>query len=123
MSTSAIVLGAGGVAGTFMPDEVLHAAGIAASPSMALVIQLYAATLFGWAMLNWTARGNLIGGVYNRPVAIGNLAHFAIGALAAAKSVAAGHVGGIAVGTTAVYVVFAVAFAIVFATTPVKERT
>ena len=36
-------------------------------------------------MLNWMARGNIIGGIYSRPVAVGNLIHFAIAALAMVK--------------------------------------
>jgi hypothetical protein len=36
-------------------------------------------------MLNWMAKGTIIGGIYNRPIAIANLTHFLIGGLALAK--------------------------------------
>jgi hypothetical protein len=32
-------------------------------------------------MLNWMARANRIGGIYSRPVAMGNFLHFTMGAL------------------------------------------
>ena len=36
-------------------------------------------------MLNWMAKGTLIGGIYNKPIAIGNFTHFTIGGLALIK--------------------------------------
>jgi hypothetical protein len=40
-------------------------------------------------MLDWMARDNLIGGIYSRPVAIGNLVHFLVAGLAMIKAIAA----------------------------------
>ena len=36
-------------------------------------------------MMNWMAKTVLIGGIYARPLAIGNFSHFLIGALALLK--------------------------------------
>ena len=40
-----------------------------------------------FAMLNWMAKGVIIGGIYSRPIVIANLAHFLIGDLELIKAV------------------------------------
>jgi hypothetical protein len=90
MRASAVMLGALGAAATFLPREILvHAGAAPMGPSMVLV-QLAGALYLGFAMLNWMAQGNIIGGIYSRPVAIGNLAHFTIGGLGLIKFLIAG---------------------------------
>jgi hypothetical protein len=120
LTASALVLGALGVAGTFLPHELLASIGVAPAGVLPLLVQLLAAALFAFAMVNWAARGSLIGGIYNRPVAIGNQTHFVIGALALMKGVAAGQRQPIVLGLAAVYVVFAIGFAALFFSSPVK---
>jgi hypothetical protein len=117
LSASAMAMGAAGVAGTFAPHEVLRALGMPATGFAPLLMQLLAASLFAFAMMNWLARGSLIGGIYNRPLAVGNVAHFTIGALALVKGSMAGE-GNVIV--TAVYVAFAIAFGIVMMRSPVS---
>lgn len=121
LGTSAIVLGAAGIAATFAPHELLAAFGVAPSAVLAILVQLLGATWFGFAMINWAARGSLIGGIYNRPVAIGNLAHFMIGAMALVKLVVAGEHRPIVLALAAVYAIFAIAFAMVFFRSPVTN--
>lgn len=82
MSVSALFLGLLGGIGTFAPDEVLRRMDAPESPFLLLVVQVAGALYLGFAMLDWMARDNLIGGVYSRPVAIGNLAHFVVAGLA-----------------------------------------
>ncbi len=77
MSGSALVMGACALFLTFLPEEILNYAGLSGPVSL-LALQLLGAVYFGFAMLNWMAKGNLIGGIYSKPVAIGNLAHFTI---------------------------------------------
>ncbi|HEX2189263.1 MAG TPA: hypothetical protein VHG51_10220 [Longimicrobiaceae bacterium] len=76
MTASAVALGLLGLAGSFVPDEVLGWMGAPASPPLVLLVQLLGALYLGFAVLDWMARGNLIGGIYSRPVATGNLLHF-----------------------------------------------
>ena len=83
MIISAIILGVTGIALSFLPQEVSHFLNF--SESTPIVFQVLGAVYFGFAMLNWTAKANLIGGIYSRPVAIGNFTHFVIGALALIK--------------------------------------
>lgn len=85
MTTSAVILGVTGIVLTFMPAEVSSL--LKFTEPIAIVFQLIGALYFGFAMLNWTAKANLIGGIYSRPVAIGNFTHFLIGGLAFIKLV------------------------------------
>lgn len=108
-------MGAAGIAGTFAPDEIATRLGVGTP----LVIQLLGALLFAFAMVNWMARGSLIGGIYNRPIAVGNLTHFLIGALALAKAVMAGERRIAFVVAAGIYIVFAVGFGAVLFRSPV----
>jgi hypothetical protein len=111
MAASAVVMGAAGLAGTFLPQELLRALHLPASDVPALLVQLHAALLLGFAMLNWMAKESLIGGVYNRPLAIGNLVHFVVGAITLVKFISGG-AGPLFVIATVIYAAFAVGFGI-----------
>jgi hypothetical protein len=54
-------------------------------------LQFLGAAYFAFAMLNWMAKGAIIGGIYNRPIAIANLSHFVIGGIALTKAVLSNH--------------------------------
>ena len=88
MSLSAVFMAALGICATFLPQEILARAGCVCGGAGVLVIQVAGALYLGFAMLNWMARSNLIGGIYSRPVALGNLIHFAVVAITLAKAVA-----------------------------------
>ena len=72
-------MGVTGIILSFIPQEVSHF--LSLTESTPIVFQILGALYFGFAMLNWTAKANLIGGIYSRPVAIGNFTHFLIGGL------------------------------------------
>lgn len=78
MRASVVFLGLLGLAATFMADVILAALEIPASPLLQLMIQLLGALYLGFAVLNWMTRDNLIGGIYGRPLVVGNLMHFFI---------------------------------------------
>lgn len=86
MSFSALVMFALGVPLTFAPGEVIHAAGGAPAPLLTALAQACGALYLGFAILNWMAKDNLIGGIYSRPVSLGNFLHFFMIALALVKS-------------------------------------
>lgn len=85
MTISAVILGATGIILTFIPQEVSRYLNL--TESNPILLQILGALYFGFSMLNWTAKANLIGGIYSRPVAIGNFTHFLIGGLALIKLV------------------------------------
>lgn len=76
-----------------------------------------------FGILNWKAKGTLIGVIYNRPIAIGNLLHFGVGAIALVKiaSKIQAH-SEIIISLTAMYVIFVILFAYVFRTNPTKAQ-
>ncbi len=78
MTLSALLLGAIGLAFTFLPQEVLGLHGTVPDNATVLLLQMAGALYLGFALLNWSARGVLIGGIYARPVAAGNFFHFVI---------------------------------------------
>ncbi len=118
MAVSAAVMGAAGLAGTFLPQELLRALQLPASNVPALLVQLHAALLLAFAMMNWMAKSSLIGGIYNRPLAVGNLAHFTVGAITLTRFVVAGATIPFFIATV-IYVLFAFAFAyLVFVFSP-----
>jgi hypothetical protein len=119
MAASAIVLGLAGIAASFAPHELLAALGVTPSVVLPVVVQLHGAMLLGFAMLNWMAKDSLIGGIYNRPVTIGNLLHFVAGALALVKFVFGGHAPALMIVAAVVYAVFAIAFARIMFRSPV----
>jgi Na+-driven multidrug efflux pump len=122
MTLSAITMGVTGIALSFLPHELLSYLNIEPQlPAAALILEILGALYFAFAMLNWTAKANLIGGIYGRPIAIGNLAHFVIGALALMKGYFSN--GEIFILIPAlVYLAFAVSFSLVFFTHPVKDK-
>ena len=114
MASSALVMAALGVAATFLPQEIIAALG-GSGRTLPLLVQVLGATYLGFAMLNWMAKESLIGGIYSRPVSMGNFLHFAIAGIALVKAVVAGERAVAILACTAIYVVFAVAFgAVVF---------
>lgn len=104
------MLGAAGLAATFAPGELLSAMGAPSGPPLLLVVQLIGALYFGFAFANWTAKGSIIGGIYARPLTLGNCSHFVIGALALVKFIFAHGPNVVLVIAAIVYVVFAGCF-------------
>ncbi|MFY0689236.1 MAG: hypothetical protein JXQ90_18845 [Cyclobacteriaceae bacterium] len=76
MSTSAIWNGIVGAGFLFVSAEIMALIDIQTNQAMELIMQAFGAALLGWAMLNWMAKGILIGGIYARPVALGNFLSF-----------------------------------------------
>ena len=119
MISSSIFLGALGITFSFIPDEIISSLSVTPNQISTLSLQLLGALYLGFAMLNWMAKGSLIGGIYNRPIAIGNFMHFAVGALALFKIITKIHTHSeIVISLTIVYSVFAILFGYVFRTNP-----
>lgn len=79
VTVSALCLGAAGILFLFAPQET----GAALLPDASggdKLFQLLGAALLGFAMMNWTAKGAALGGIYGRAVVIGNLMHLLGGA-------------------------------------------
>ncbi len=122
MRASAIFLGVLGATATFLPQEILARAGAPPVGFSVELVQIAGALYLGFAMLNWMAQGNVIGGIYSRPVAIGNLVHFTIAALALLKSILAGQRAGEVIVGAVAYTVFAVLFSVIAFGSPPRAR-
>jgi hypothetical protein len=120
MTLTAALLAVLGLACSFAPQELLALVGAPAppAPSLVLVVQALGAAWLGFAILDWNARGAPFGGIYGRPVALGNFLHFAVIALGLAKGAFAAPAAG-AIIVTVVAAAFALAFgALVFGPAP-----
>lgn len=116
---SAIFLALLGLLTSYFPDKVLETHGTVPDNATLLLIQMMGALYLGFAILNWTARGVLMGGIYARPLALGNFLHFAMVGVMLAK--AAYTHGVVQLATSAVvFSAFAAWFGIVLFTSPVR---
>jgi hypothetical protein len=115
--SSALFMAALGLIATFAPEKFLGPGTIGFMPT--LVAQVAGALYLGFAILNWMAKDNAIGGIYSRPVALGNLLHFFAVAMALLHLVSAGNNQGILLTVTLIYVFFAGGFGLlVFGKSP-----
>jgi hypothetical protein len=119
MTASALFLGISGIIMSFLPQEIIAYLNIEANVLTSLFLQIISALYMGFGILNWMAKGTRIGGIYNRPVAIGNFMHFGIGAITLVKLVLSVQVHELAfIMATIIYAIFAISFAYVFMTNP-----
>lgn len=88
MRSTAVVLAMFGLIASFVPDALLARLGEPVTPTLVVIVQVVGALYLAFAMLDWMARDNLIGGIYSRPVAVGNLVHFLVAGLAIVKAMA-----------------------------------
>jgi hypothetical protein len=120
MRFSSAFLGALGLLGSFVPEELLQYMSIDPSGVPLWIIQLLGALYFAFAMMNWTARDSVMGGIYSRPVVIGNLAHFFMGTITLIK-VAPAEGGAVWMwGLVLIYAAFAISFTSVMFRPPVN---
>ena len=122
MTISSVILGIMGILLSFLPVEISKYVEMAESNS--IILQILGALYLGFAMLNWTAKANLIGGIYSRPIAIANFTHFLIGGLALIKLGFKNFSLTYIWVALIVYSIFAILFAVVLFTSPVlKEKS
>ena len=122
MTASAVFFGIIGLGLSFIPIEITEYLNIESNIFPILFFQILGALYLGFAMMNWMAKGSTIGGIYNRPIAIGNFMHFGVGALALVKNVNSIEANqAIFIALAVLYSIFAVSFGYVFRTNPGKK--
>ena len=121
MTASAVSMAVAGVGLLFLPQEIQAYFHTAPSATLALVLQLMGALYFAAAATNWMAKGSLIGGIYNRPIVIGNLAHFFSGAAILVK-VALSITSAAILCLSILYLIFALCFAHLLFRHPVPQQ-
>lgn len=119
MTVSALVLAVLGLPCTFAADIVLTRLAGSTSPVTEVIVQITGALYLGFAILNWMAKGSLIGGIYGRPVALGNFLHFLAAGLALIKAAPSMPAQAFAWTVAIVYALLAIGFARVMFLNPV----
>ncbi len=107
---SAAVMAAFGLLLSFAPEETLAFLGQSSSDSVPVLLQLAGALYLGFALMNWTAKGMVLGGIYGKAIVLGNFLHFTMGALALLKVAINPGFGTTIWALTAIYAVFALLF-------------
>ena len=110
MTTTSLVLGLAGLFALFAPDVLLAMLGVPLTDPLSLFIQLLGALYFSMALMNWTAKDSAIGGIYARPVSLGNFAHFFMGTLLLIRYQLSNEFNPFMVMTLIMYAIFASVF-------------
>src|SRR5215213_5095827 len=110
MTASCLFLGALGLFTLFAPDALLGSMGVLSTQPLVVTVQLMGTLYFAFALLNWTAKDSAIGGIYARPVSLGNFAHFFAGALVLVKYLTSVDFNVAVLLITIAYGIFAVLF-------------
>lgn len=122
MTLSAVSCGVAGILFTFMPDTILSQLNIGSNVAALLLMQILGALYFAFGMLNWSAKGGLIGGIYNRPIAVANFTHFVIAGLALVKGLFSNPNSSYIIWIVGlIYTVFAVCFGMILFRHPITE--
>lgn len=101
--SSALVLGAGGLALLFGSDELLPRLLPGASAAATVLGQLISAGWLALAWLNWNQRRMLVGGIYGRPTVLANLMLYLVSAFSLGHPVADGGASPVLLALTVVF--------------------
>ena len=118
MIISAIFLAVNGFGFTFFPNEI---AGLLINDDnyiLILILQILGALYLGFSILNWTSRASLIGGIYNKPILMGNLLHFFTASMALIKLTLDFQDNQLIFSYSIMYSFFTLSFGYVFFTNP-----
>jgi hypothetical protein len=121
MILSAVFMAALGLAASFLPKEILTYAGAWDEGVEVFVVQALGALCLGFAILNWSARNALIGGMHNRPIALGNFMHFLVVAVTLIKVLLAGFYTLEVMAAAAIYAAFAMGFGLTIGLFPTQK--
>jgi Fe2+ transport system protein B len=118
MIISAIFLAVNGFGFTFFPDEITRLLINDDNYILILILQILGALYLGFSILNWTAKASLIGGIYNKPILIGNLLHFFTASMTLIKLNQGFQDNQLIFSYTIIYSLFTLSFGYVFFTNP-----
>ena len=119
LSTSGLFMLALGLVASLFPQDVLIHATPRPSALGILLVQTTGALYAGFGVVNWAARGALLGWAYNRPLALGNFLHFTMMTVALVKALVAGSLSPTVAAVGVPYLLFAASFGRALVTRPV----
>ena len=120
MTSNSIILALIGISLTFLPNEISNYIRQSSVDYLPIILQLLGATYFAFAMLNWMSKDNVFGGIYSRPIIIGNLTHYLVGGLALSKETFVNQNIVILWIGSIYYLIFALLFGLLLFQNPVK---
>ena len=122
MVASSIFLMIFGLGLTFVPKEISEFLNAGMNQTSILFLQILGSLYLGFGMLNWMSKNNLIGGIYSKPLIIGNFVHFLVTFFALIKIVGkySENEFSIILTITIIYTVFTFCFGYVFMKNPNK---
>ena len=119
MIISAIFLAFNAFGFSFFPNEISVLLTKNDNHFFFLILQILGALYLGFSILNWTAKASLIGGIYNKPILIGNLLHFFTASMTLIKLTFKAETNlQLIFSYTIIYSLFTLSFGYVFFTNP-----
>ena len=122
MIISAIFLAVNGFGLSFFPNEISLLLTNDNNHIFILIIQILGALYLGFSYVNWMSKNSLIGGIYNKPLLIGNTLHFLTASIAMIKLVFKFENNlQLIIANTIIYCLFTLCFGYVFFSDPFKK--
>ncbi|MAH81620.1 MAG: hypothetical protein CMC21_00010 [Flavobacteriaceae bacterium] len=124
MITSAIFLAISGFGFTFFPNEISVLLINDDNHFSILTLQILGALYLGFSYINWMSKNSLIGGIYNKPLLIGNTLHFLTASMAMLKLVFKLENNlQLIISYTIIYCLFTLSFGYVFFSNPFLKKS
>ncbi|MBT3678052.1 MAG: hypothetical protein HOG43_04625 [Flavobacteriales bacterium] len=122
MIISAIFLAVNGFILSFFPNEIFLLLTNNDNHFFILILQILGALYLGFSYINWMSKNSSIGGIYNKPLLIGNTLHFLTAAMAMIKLVFKFENNfQLIIPHTIIYCLFTLFFGYVFFSDPFKK--
>ena len=123
MIISAIFLAVNGFAFSFFPVEISVLLNSDDNHFFILTLQILGALYLGFSYVNWMSKNSLTGGIYNKPLLIGNILHFLTASMAMLKLVFKFENNfQLILSFTLIYCLFTLLFGYVFFTSPFSKK-
>lgn len=124
MIISAIFLAISGFGFTFFPNEISTLLINDDNHFSILILQILGALYLGFSYINWMSKNSLIGGIYNKPLLIGNTLHFLTASMAMLKLVFKLENNlQLIISYTIIYCLFTLSFGYVFFSNPFLKKS
>ena len=121
MAGNAIISGLIGIICLFGADNIVLSELGNRSALFELIVQLIGTLMLALAYLNWMSKGQIIGGIYNRPLIIANMAHWMSGAIILIKFVMKQTPDPLFVILMIIYSIFAILFIRLLFSSPIDN--
>tara|TARA_Y100001936_G_scaffold31058_1_gene29104 strand:- start:115 stop:543 length:429 start_codon:yes stop_codon:yes gene_type:complete len=124
MIISALFLAVNGFGLSFFPNEISLLLTNDDNHIFILILQILGALYLGFSYINWMSKNSLIGGIYNKPLLIGNTLHFLTASMAMIKLVFKFENNSqLIISFTIIYCLFTLFFGYIFFSNPFFKKS